>query len=347
MAFSVFFPLYILHRGEWGGEGNVREVILLLIGGAFIALLVALKVSYVIGNSYEPSAQRVLDGGSFYLRSFVTQAGLFFKYLLIWIVPNGGWMSVDMREPFETTPISLRGWMWGGVFLLYPIVAGRLLFLGGVFGLVGFSFLVPWLLFLTEVATIRVQEIFVIYRSYLWVPSIFLVFSAGFLYLKNKVRLVLVVALFSVLVLGSVNKLMSFSSPFFLWDEAADLARGKESDRRFSGLERIYHNRGLSLAEMGMYRQAEEDLTRAISIYPGYANALSDRGAVYLELGQGGLALKDFDAALALDSKITKAQLGRALALELIGDAEAAKIAHERACGLGWERSCIRLDSIP
>jgi tetratricopeptide (TPR) repeat protein len=78
-------------------------------------------------------------------------------------------------------------------------------------------------------------------------------------------------------------------------------------------------------------RREIRELTMALVIDPAYARALSERAEKYLQLGQSSnadgkparklfeLAIKDFDRAIALDSKSHTAYCDRALALAVIG----------------------------
>ncbi|MGZ4995603.1 MAG: hypothetical protein ACXV8I_09520 [Methylobacter sp.] len=67
-----------------------------------------------------------------YPLSVLTQCFMFFKYLWAWIAPSPAWLSVDMPQAFAKSL-----WSWPEVvglirFILYPIVAIRLLLQKGV-----------------------------------------------------------------------------------------------------------------------------------------------------------------------------------------------------------------------
>ena len=73
-----------------------------------------------------------------------------FKYLWLWLLPIPTWMSVNMLENFAA-----RWWTWpefAGLigFVLYPLIAIRLLLKRGRCGLLGFALLCLWLLFATD-----------------------------------------------------------------------------------------------------------------------------------------------------------------------------------------------------
>src|SRR5262249_62103881 len=88
----------------------------------------------------------------------------------LWMVPTPAWMSSDMREPPAT---SLFSWPYCAAviaFVCYPIAAICMAMRGGRIGVAGWVLAYPWLMFVTELATARVQEPFVLYRAYLWFP---------------------------------------------------------------------------------------------------------------------------------------------------------------------------------
>jgi tetratricopeptide (TPR) repeat protein len=65
------------------------------------------------------------------------------------------------------------------------------------------------------------------------------------------------------------------------------------------------------------------DCTKAISLRPGDAWALNTRGFTYLKLGETSRSIADFDAAVALDSKMAISWYGRGLAKRKAGDEQA------------------------
>ena len=136
--------------------------------------LVVLKVKGFLGAPYEPMVQSLLqqmdaarhelDARDLYPLSVINQGWLFFRYLLVWLVPYTGWMSIDVRPSFPTQFVSWPYTLGFAAYLAYPLIAGTLLRKGGRTGLAGFGLLFPWLLGLTEFATVRFQEPFVLYR---------------------------------------------------------------------------------------------------------------------------------------------------------------------------------------
>ena len=79
---------------------------------SMIGLFVILRTKGLLGTAYEPHAAEILAQMSehqqdihiehAYPLSVITQGYLFFKYLLLWIIPYTGWMAIDIRQPFAT-----------------------------------------------------------------------------------------------------------------------------------------------------------------------------------------------------------------------------------------------------
>lgn len=61
------------------------------------------------------------------------------------------------------------------------------------------------------------------------------------------------------------------------------------------------------------------DYTKAIRLDPKNAEAYSDRGVAYKEIGQSDKEIADFSEAIRLDPKYAKAYYGRGLAYQRKG----------------------------
>jgi serine/threonine protein kinase/Tfp pilus assembly protein PilF len=85
------------------------------------------------------------------------------------------------------------------------------------------------------------------------------------------------------------------------------LAKGKTSAD-------LYEQRGLARQDQRDYAGAIEDFTQAIARRPGSAALLARRGELYLMADAPRSALRDFDAAIRLDSSNPDAYAGRGLA---------------------------------
>ena len=310
-----------------------------LIAGAVVWSTLSSKG--VLGAAYEPSAKGMLEQGAklqglsdlpdAHLLSILTQCGLFFKYLWLWLLPNPGWMSVDMRESFATT---LFGWPYTFGFIAYLgyfCAALWLLLKRGSKGLLGFALLYPWIMFLTEWSTVRIQEPFVLYRSYLWMPGLLaaLPFIFGSL-VPRKAYVVL--GLISVLLVPlTLNRLDSFSSNLKLWDDAEKLVRGRTG---VFGVERVYYNRGTELGQLKRYDEAISDFNKAIATYP-FDYVYGNRATAFYLLGNYRDALLDYDRAIAIDPDNPNSYYGRSLTYRALGNFAAAQEDIIKSCSLG------------
>lgn len=315
------------------------------VSGVIAALLVFVSLG-LLGTPYELDAANMLVAQvpeHAWPLSMMTQGFLFFKYLALWLLPNPSWMSVDMREPFAYEFLAWPQTFGFLLFLLWPVCSIWLLWKGGRRGLFGFAMLAPWLLFATELATVRFQESFVLYRSYLWIaPSLSVVLLARPM-LSEKLLKILVVCVPLLLFPLAYNRLVTFSHPLLLWDDAANLVEAKGNVASLTGLERIYRNRGVELFKTKQYELAIKDYTTALNFRPDFYYAYNDRGAALLALKQYPEALAEFDAALKLKSDHPNSGMGRAKALEALGRTDDANQEYQRACTLGWRPACSLL----
>lgn len=347
MAPAISLALLLLHqRSGLTRNPKTLELLALFITYGATAIVVILHVKGVIGTAYEIYAPDILENQSIsvspelaYPLSVLTQANLFFKYLTLWLIPNLSWMSIDMREPFalSITWINSLGFL---LFCIYPFIALLFLWQGNGRGLVGLSMLAPWLLFATEISTVRIQEIFVLYRSYLWFSLTFISIALGLRRMQLHAALSLSTILICALFAFSFDRLTSFSHKFLLWDEAAQVAEKNGVKTGVTGLDRIYYNRGLAAAQVGMLENAIKDYERAISINPKFSQAFHNRGSVRMDLANFEAALADFNMALKINPSNLKSYAGRALALEKLKRTSEAQTAHLQACHMGWTASC-------
>lgn len=349
MAPAVSAVLFFLHARtqlKLGQKPPGAKAYIALACQILISALLLLQAARILGTPYELTAQHMLSTAgqsnpqTSHLLSALTQCGLFFKYLFLWALPLSTQMAIDMREPFLSFPFGALDIVSGLAFSATPFIAIYFLQKGGKAGLVGVGLISPWLLFATELSTIRIQEIFVLYRSYLWIPPGLFILALALLHLRPKTMAGIAALLSTVLFLGSTNLLESFRQPIFLWDDAVRLVENRRDQSNITGIERLYHNRGLALSTAGMEKNAIDDFSKAISIKPSYAHAYSDRGSSRLKLGLDEEALRDFDAALDIDGELVRAQEGKALALARLGRVDEAAKAHAKACELGWTKDC-------
>lgn len=311
---------------------------------AIIAVLVISMVKGVLGATYEVYAQNMIkdlplgdDGLRFsYSLSVLTQSYLYFKYLFLWALPNVNWMSVDMREPFAASLLGWPYWASAIVFLCYPLMATGMVLRGGRIGIAGWVLAYPWLMFATELSTVRVQEPFVLYRAYLWFPVIGAV--AALALNRARARVVLALGLTTVCVLVSLswNRLHTMSDTLLLWEDAAKLlVRGDEP-----GAGRIYYNRAVALLGKGHKEEALADMDRVVRLHPKLAPVYHTRARAKFELKRYSEAMRDLDASISLDPKRAEVYYSRAITLKRLGREDDALLDFQKGCEMKDVMAC-------
>lgn len=247
-----------------------------------------------------------------YLLSVIDQSWLFFQYGLRWLLPWSGWMSINLRPPF---PVA---------WLTFPQILGVVGYLGTLVGatflllryrdwraLVGISLLFPALLFMTEFATVWVQDPFVLYRSYLWaigVPGIvfFLVHGPA-----PRVLLGIGLVLACLLAWQSIDRVLSMATPVRVWTDAiAKLPRDPRSVGRWFP----YLNRGAAYVDRDEFEAAMRDFEISESLGDMGLGSFN-KGAVLVATGHPDKALPAFARAEQAGYNLYNLPFQRGLAL--------------------------------
>lgn len=347
MLVPVLVALTILLSDQW--VSKIRKNIYLFATLSVISLMVLATRWNMFGSVYEPDAKDLLGldlGVWAHPLSVLTQCGLFFKYIVLWLLPDISRTSIDMRETFQRTffdwyIVAIPAYLaWGGVAIW-------LLLQRGSKGLVGFSMFFPWVLFFTEFFSVRIQEPFVLYRSYLWA-------SAGFFFLPvlvsgvtRKIIGFVGVAVIATYFLLSMERLATLSNPILLWMDAKQLV---EKNPQKLGSERIYYNLGRNLFLNDQLSEAEENLKQALKIEANLAPAHGVLGAIYIKQKMWHESVKSYTAARDIETKLGHAHgsvylVGRAKAYEGAGMGQLAIQDYLEACRIN-ENVCKMLRKI-
>lgn len=316
---------------------------------AAIAIFVTVQAKAVLGKAYEPMAMQLLTQQSIegsalmlHLLSALTQAGLFFKYLLLWTLPDPTLMSIDMRESFVASAWAWQGWFGGVAFLLYGALGIKMLFRRGLEGLAGFAMLYPWLLFLVELSGVRMQEPFVLYRSYLWMPGMMLFIPLILAKLPERKALLAMFCLAVLLIVLSWGRLNIFSDNYRIWNEAANLLKSE----RMAGADRIYYNRGQAELAEKKWEDAAADFKRSADISPQLEPIRYLLGVAYGNSGRPEEALEQFDAALAMNPNDDRVYFSKGMILKLMHRDGEARQQLTYSCKLQNKMACLLL-SVP
>jgi|SRR5882672_377296 len=312
---AVAAALAVLVRGP--SIRLLRELAVPCALFAGIGMGVILKTQGLLGAPYEPAAQALLaqlresrvgiGAQDDYLLSLINQGFLFFHYLLAWLVPYPGWMSIDVRVAYPAQWLAWPQSAGFAVWMAYPVLAFTLLRQGGMKGLLGFGLLYPWLFALTEAAAIRVQEPYALYRSYLWMSGLPCILPALLWRFQAKWGLPVLGTVCLALIPISLNRLDSFSSSIRLWDDAVR----KNTDTTAPFIERAYQSRGFAYLQAGRYPDALRDFEQAMALNPRDPNAYVGRGTLFARTGSYDRALADYGKAIEIDPEYAEAYAKR------------------------------------
>lgn len=342
MAPAILLPITWVIRAQV--KLSARALIATWLALGVVGLLVLLRIKGVLGQPYEPYAMAMfeeqgllLEQPRLHLLSVLTQSGLFFKYCLLMVVPNPAWMSIDVRMPFILTWQNWTSWIGLVAFMAYGLLSLLCLLRGGRIALLGIALLYPWCYFWVELSSIRVQEIFVLYRSYLWLPGYMLLLPLLLGALPG--RKILLAGLLAVLVLVPLawNRLWVLGDHYRLWDDAVYLLHGKDT----LGAHRIYYGRGQASSAKKDWQAAIADFKKALSIQPSYPQASMALTAAYMDAGQLEHALSLSEQMIAADPKNAHAYYAKATVLSKLRDKAGSIKQMEKSCELGMNLACL------
>jgi protein O-mannosyl-transferase len=317
-----------------------------------VAILVVLFGQGIIGQRYEPDFAEVAAQispseagwvGAPWVGSALAQAALFFRYLWLWLWPRTDAMALDLRVDFATlwqpsaALAALLAFIACGAVCASLVIRRK-----GAAALVAFGMLWFWLLYLVEFSTIRFQEPFVLYRSYLWAPGVAI--AAAALLARLPVRAALATSVCALLVLGvqAHDRLGSFSSGVAIWEDAV----AKLPPRPVPGAPRTLYQLGREYLNSGQADRAVAVIERCLREYPQAFHCVFARAAIHLRLEEYEAAIPYLRQALALrpEEGIAAHHLG--LALQQLGCPDQARAQYEAAYKLGFLGAVHRIKAM-
>ncbi len=346
MVAAMSVPLYIhVRRPSW-------KTVATLAGASAALIAVAAVVFFgiygeFIGKLFD---QRSLDFAQqlerlspgitqrMYPLSILNEAALFFAYGFLWFFPNVMWMSVDLRPAF---PLSYAAFpqILGifGYVALWAAALWAVLRRRGALSLVGVALMFPLLLYVTEFATVWVQDPFVLYRSYLWaiaVPVLVAIVLTGF---KPKTIYVLGCMVGLVFSLLAFERVESLRDDYAAWGDAAEkidlqaspsavgrwrpflnlgayhLDRGSvaEAQKSFATAEALGSLQGSARFNIGVALQQQKKHTEALAAFAEAEKQGFTDLPLYYHRGESAFALGQFAAAYdAFTQGMTRAAEG-------------------------------------
>ncbi len=285
---------------------RLRALWLPIVLYALVGAYIVARMRGVLGSPYEPFIAELLGTvqaerpqvslENAYPLSVLTQMGLFFGYLGLWLLPNPAWMSIDLRPEIAGSLWAFPQLIGAVAWLAWGALGAWLLLASRRARLAGFAMLAPWLMFSVELSTARIQEPFVLYRSYLWMFALPAALPLLGFAVRARHAVPALLALAALLCLPAANRLATFESPLALWDDAV---RKLEQPWRI-GSERPFIVRGLEHLRGQRAEDALADFRKALEIAPSEFSALLNSGVALLQLGQAGEALAYYGKAAAV-----------------------------------------------
>ena len=298
VALAVFLIVRRPTRRE-GWLAASGTLLLVLAGVGFLAM----RYEAIVGTAFDAVSRgyitqlAVLTPGiedKVFLLSIVNQTWLFINYGLLWLVPNVGWMSIDLRPAF---PLAFTSFPHALGVPLYLGMAIGSVFLMARFGdwrrFLGLGLFAPTVLFATEFATVWIQDPFVLYRSYLWAIGVPFLASILFIGARPRTTAITAIVLGCILAALAVERVLSLKTESVAWADAAGKVDTKAPANAI-GRWRPLMNRGNQYFQHRMLHVALSDYEAATRL--GDPTGLADyhRGLVLQQLGRLEDALSAF-----------------------------------------------------
>ena len=305
MVAALAVPLYIhVRRPGWKAIATLSGAVLVLL---VLAAAVFFSIyGHLVGTLFD---QRSIDFAAqleqlrpgttarMYPLSILNEAALFFAYGFLWFVPNVAWMSIDLRPAF---PLSYAAFPQVLGALGYVALLGGALWAvlrrQGVISLVGVALLFPLVLFVTEFATVWVQDPFVLYRSYLWAMAFPVVLAVALTGLQPRTIYLLGLVVGIVFSLLAFERVLSLQDETTAWGDAAEKI-DRQAPANAVGRWRPFLNLGAQQLDQGLLAQAQAHLATAESLGALQGSARFNLGVALQEQQKHTEALAAFAEA--------------------------------------------------
>ncbi|MBS1210639.1 MAG: hypothetical protein H6R19_3037 [Proteobacteria bacterium] len=276
--------------------------------------------------------------------SITQEAGLFFHYLTAWLLPNPNTMSIDIRIDFLSEAKLSMMCIKIGAFIAFTVSALLILWRGTWSKAVGLGMLYMALMYLTEFSGQRLQEPFVLYRSYLWAPGIAISLAAILAILpikKHHIPIALTAAAF--LFIASQDRLESMHTSKSAWEDAEK----KLTSTDLPGSERIYYNIALNQLKDHNFEKAIQNFSIAIDKQPNLAKLHKQRGYAFYSNKNYEKALSDFSHELTISPNDAETFFAIGLTQKTLGNSQEAHTAFEKSSELGYQAATLFLPQKP
>lgn len=332
MVAGLALPLYVfvcrpgLRRVVSVGAASL--IVLLLVTWMFSSIY-----SGVLGKVFDPISRMHLAqlerlepgiGERIFPLSILNQMSLFWAYAVRWILPLPGWLSVDLRPVFPLTPGAWPHLLGAVAFVgVFVVSAGLVLRRSNVLGMAALCVLMAQLLFMTEFATVWLQDPFVLYRSYLWALALPGLVWVGARRVPQPILRVLLVTTSGLFTFLAHERQQTFQSGLHLWDDAVAKVRVEDPDPAV-GRWRPFLNRAVEHLDRGQIGLAQPDFLQAAALGDETGHAMAGYGITLQVQGRNEEALRAFAAADAAGFREVGFHYHHAEALLAVGRAAEA-----------------------
>lgn len=321
--------------------------------------------SNLVGTNYEIYAGEVLSqmtppsifdfAGGTWVMSIATQLGLFLRYAFLWFVPNPSFLSADLRIDFPAYWQGIWGFLGVAAVLAAGLLSLRITFKKEVSPMLRIgaaAFLYAAILYGVELSVVRVQEPFVLYRSFLWAPAyalllcgLLLACSRWLRARNHKAWLAFCIAVplaCLAMIPWTQDRLQSFSSEEAIWQDALQ----KLPSPTVAGADRIYYNLAGEAYKAKRFEEALKFSELVIKQNPQSFQGYLAKGTSLLALSDAAGASQAFDEASARPSPPEFAgyiQYKRCIVLEVRGDTAAIPDCLRLSAKMGYGQADFRL----
>lgn len=279
----------------------------ILISSIPVAIKALWTSKNLIFAVYEPNAflfshESPVGSGhaTLFLLNAIQQGALFFRYLSGIVLPRFNALSIDLLTALPPSFISWPESPLCLLFILYPFVWIKMLIASdGRHRLAAFGMLWPWLLYGTEFSVVHVSEVFILYRSYLWLAGPCLALPALIAAACDRMRspkIAMTLGSFLIFWSGTITSriIPTFDSPSAIWADAA----GKIPDepRLTYKSHRIWYFLGQSFFFEGRFDESLVAYRKALTIRPKLAEATLNVAYILLRKGDRDGARREFQS---------------------------------------------------
>jgi len=302
------------------------------------------QVDTLIGQGLEPQFAElaVEQVSSPWVASVLTQAALFFRYWLVWLVPDTSWMAIDLRiDPtaLGSPAVALAA---SAGYVAVAALAAFLILRRGRAAMIGIGLAWFCVLYLLEFSVVRVQEPFVLYRAYLWAPGIGIVLAALVERMPARALVASGIAVAAILSWQAHDRLRTFASGLALWEDAVaklPVAPAPGGSRALYELGREYFYRG-------QVDKAAEVVDRCMADYPREQRCVFARASMLLATERYEEALPYLGRLIAAEPDAGAPRHHLGFAFERLGCRDAARAQYELSVKLGYGLAGERLKSM-